>query len=507
MDYSRAALDPLNENAGLNEDDGIEGPAGRRAVFGVGGKLTTAPADGNINWNGVKGDTETGVSADVNFITDLCGAKADQTLPGFDDWQNLDYNFRDSADFADGVHGQVPVELTGPQVLLMLNPPPDLQLAKSVDKPAAIGGDTLNYTVTTTNLGPGVAVNVTVTDTLPDNSTQTRSLSNLNETASNEQKFTYLVPCTTTDGTVLTNRASVSGVSTFGFSDPALGNNTAQATTTIRAPRLTLAKIATAAVNAGEAITYTITYQNTGGAGATNVVITDTVPANVYYSQALDTGTGPKPTTVALNNDGTRTLTWQVGAVGATSGPQTIRYTARPTLLFVGGETLTNSARLEFKNANGCTYTPLTASASTTITVVPPTRNPQGHGFWGEHPELRTSEILARIQATDQRYDTNKDGALSSDEVTATLTPGGNQTKILAQHLLGTYFNLATRRINAGTKLDSKLTQGLGLADVEDAAKFAIQTLPLPVSAATRGRYTDATAVLDALNANRIEVY
>ena len=72
--------------------------------------------------------------------------------------------------------------------------------------------------------------------------------------------------------------------------------STASAQTTIHAPVLTLSKTATATVNAGEAIAYTITYANTGSGAAANVTITDTVPAGVYYSVALDQGAGPKPT-------------------------------------------------------------------------------------------------------------------------------------------------------------------------------------------------------------------
>ena len=37
-----------------------------------------------------------------------------------------------------------------------------------------------------------------------------------------------------------------------------------------------------------------MTFQNTGSAPASNVVITNTIPADVYYSQAIDQGTGPR---------------------------------------------------------------------------------------------------------------------------------------------------------------------------------------------------------------------
>jgi hypothetical protein len=241
------------------------------------------------------------------------------------------------------------------------------------------------------------------------------------------------------------------------------------------------------------------------------VTITDTLPAGVYYSTALDLGAGPKPGSVVLNADGSRTLTWNVGAVAGNSGSSSIQFTARPTLLALGGTTFTNNASLTFTDANGCTYPPVNASATTTITVVTPSRNPGTIGFWGEHPEFWSSELLARIQATDQRYDgidgSTPDGALSTAEVTFMFLPGGNQPKILQMQLLATYFNLADRRVNAGTLIRSKTAERLGLTNVRDAALFAIATLPLPVTNATKNQYSNATTVLDEINRNKSPVY
>jgi hypothetical protein len=152
-------------------------------------------------------------------------------------------------------------------------------------------------------------------------------------------------------------------------------------------------------------------------------------------------------------------------------------------------------------------YDTLRASASTSITVAPPTRDPHTLGFWRNHPEQWTAEILARIQVTDQRYDTNGDGALSSAEVQAMLAPGGNQPKVLKMQLLATYFSLATRRINAGTLISSKTASSRGLTSVRDAAIFAMDTLLLPVGKPNAARYDAATQVMDEINNNKSEVY
>ena len=88
-----------------------------------------------------------------------------------------------------------------------------------------------------------------------------------------------------------------------------------------------------------------------------------------------------------------------------------------------------------------------------------------------------------------------------------TFAPAGNQPRTLQQQMLALYFNLADRRVNAGTLVKSKLATKLGLANVRDVAIFGIDTLKLPVSNATKGRYSDATTVVEEVDRNRSPVY
>lgn len=89
------------------------------------------------------------------------------------------------------------------------------------------------------------------------------------------------------------------------------------------------------------------------------------------------------------------------------------------------------------------------------------------------------------------------------------LAPDGNMAAILEKQLIAAYFNLATRRFNAGTQLDphAKLVSQLGLTNVRDAVVYARETLLLPVTQANRSRYSDATTILDEINRNRFVVY
>ena len=193
------------------------------------------------------------------------------------------------------------------------------------------------------------------------------------------------------------------------------------------------------------------------------------------------------------------------------TGPKVIAFTARPTLLALGGTSFVNNVALDYQSTAGCVFAALHASGATTITVVPPSKDPLSQGYWSTHPTEWTSEIRARVQATDQRYDgrdgSASNGALSAAEVTAMFASGGNFPNSLEQQLLGTYLNLATRRINAGTAIASKTSTKLGLANVRGAALYATGTLLLPVTSATRAQYTDINAVLEDINQNKIEKY
>ncbi|QES17891.1 hypothetical protein DEJ46_01240 [Streptomyces venezuelae] len=206
---------------------------------------------------------------------------------------------------------------------------------------------------------------------------------------------------------------------------------------------------------------------NTGSGDASGVTVT--LPAGVYYSRALDLGTGPKPSSVTLNRDGTRTLVWNVGAVPANSGELRIVFTARPTLLALAGTTYTDTGSVSYRNAGGaCTFAPVTDSATTS---------------------------------------TDRDGALSVSEGTAAFNGSNAPKSILGKQLLTVYFNLATRRINAGTEIRSRTARSLGLDNVREAVIYAQDTLLLPVNSGTSPRYSGIIGVLDDVNANRIEVH
>jgi uncharacterized repeat protein (TIGR01451 family) len=85
-------------------------------------------------------------------------------------------------------------------------------------------------------------------------------------------------------------------------------------------PVLTISKSAPASIVSGQNLTYTLTYGNIGPSSATDVLITDTVPAGTTFVSA--TGGG------ALSSG---VVTWNIGALNAFVTGQTVSFTAAVT--------------------------------------------------------------------------------------------------------------------------------------------------------------------------------
>lgn len=100
------------------------------------------------------------------------------------------------------------------------------------------------------------------------------------------------------------------------------------------APGLTIGKSGPATVASGGQITYTITYGNTGGAGATGVVIRETLPAGTTFVSATGGGT-----------ESGGIVTWNVGSLGAGVTGQTVSFTVAVTA--TSGEVVNGNYTIE----------------------------------------------------------------------------------------------------------------------------------------------------------------
>jgi len=181
---------------------------------------------------------------------------------------------------------------------------PSITLTKSVDITSAPVGTELTYTINYSN-APGVSASTisTVTDTIPTNLTYVTgsvtgggayvgsparlvwNLGTVDANTSGTLTFKATINTGTSIGTTITNKAV--------FTNAEDTYKTSSVNTTVSAiPNFTLTK-SVDLVSAGPAdtLTYTIRYKNVGSAGATSVVLTDTVPANTTFISASNSGT------------------------------------------------------------------------------------------------------------------------------------------------------------------------------------------------------------------------
>jgi uncharacterized repeat protein (TIGR01451 family) len=209
-------------------------------------------------------------------------------------------------------------------------------------------GDTTQFLITLTNLGPNPATGIVVKDLLPSGlscgsgtvsqgSFATNkcewSVGNLAVDASATLVLTSTVSAA--NGTTLTNRASITAVDQ---PDPNAGNNTGSQILYIGASDLSLSKTAdNATPNVGDMVTFTITLTNNGINSVGGIEVTDQLPAGLTL---IETGIDAPSATQGSYDAGTGV--WTVGTVGY---PGSATLTLKGTVdEGTGGTTLTNQA-------------------------------------------------------------------------------------------------------------------------------------------------------------------
>jgi len=276
-------------------------------------------------------------------------------------------------DYQDGYGNQYPQVQASDSVTINQ---PNIVLSKTDGVSTAAPGQTLTYTLTFTNTGPGAAHNIVISDTLPPGvSYQSCSLGSLagscsesggtvNFTLTNplaagaSASVTITVQVTTSGPATLINSATLTYTDSANNARPPV---TATDTTTVPAqPNIVLSKtdgVSTAAP--GQTLTYTLTFTNTGPGAAHNIVISDTLPSGVsYQSCSLGSLAG------SCSESGgtvTFTLTNPLAAGASASVTITVQVTTS------GPTTLTNTATLNYTDSGGNARTPVTSSDTTRI--------------------------------------------------------------------------------------------------------------------------------------------
>ncbi len=248
----------------------------------------------------------------------------------------------------------------------------NLTISKTDGGISVAPGDTIAYTIRYTNTGNIGVTNVTITDTIPTNTTFNAGASDsrwvcgggncianvgtTNGNASSSIVIAFAVNSSLPSGTTtITNTARLGDDGANG-AEANPNDNTAQDTTPINAaPILQIAK-SDGGVTAtpGGNIVYTITFTNTGNIGAANVTISDTLPANTGFVGASDGGTFASGR-----------VTWNVGALAMSASGTRVITVSVNTPLPAGALTITNTAAITSTEIS----TPITGVDTTPVNV------------------------------------------------------------------------------------------------------------------------------------------
>ena len=222
-----------------------------------------------------------------------------------------------------------------------------LSITKTASSATVTAGNDITYTVRITNTGPSNASTILLTDTLPVTVTGvtsttsgglvcsgttpvTCSLSSLAVNGSAVLTLTGTVNPAAVHNSSLVNSASVTAAE-------ATSAQTAQTTTTVqRSVALGIGKTATPnPAIAGSLIAYTVYITNTGPSLASNVQLTDTLPAGLTGITSSATG--------GLSCSGTTNITCSVSTL-AVNGSATLTITGTVSAGTANGATLVNTA-------------------------------------------------------------------------------------------------------------------------------------------------------------------
>jgi uncharacterized repeat protein (TIGR01451 family) len=183
---------------------------------------------------------------------------------------------------------------------LVSTPEPDISVTKVADDTTISAGDEAGFTITVTNNGPGVAHDVSLTDTLPSGvawledpdvaacSIVAGVLScDFGDLAEGTSVSVHISGTTDpADCGTLTNTATVSA-SNEAADGP--DNNSATATVTVDCPDIEVVKTADeGTIDAGDTAAFTIVVTNNGPGTATDVTLSDPLPAGIAWTEDSD---------------------------------------------------------------------------------------------------------------------------------------------------------------------------------------------------------------------------
>jgi uncharacterized repeat protein (TIGR01451 family) len=247
--------------------------------------------------------------------------------------------------------GPAHTQVAGGAVVNWIGQTADLSVSQLRAPNVVFVGNNVTYTVTVTNTGPNAANGVTLTDTLPAGApliSATPSQGscavapgvvtcNVGALASGGSSATVAIAVAANTVGTLQNTAAVSSAT----ADPVAANNVSTDTTTVQSALAADVSISKSHVPlqpvVGQNLTYVVTVTNNGPATATQVVMTDTLPASVTFVSVSD----PNCSRIGV------TVTCPVNSL-ANGASATFSITVTPTV----AEPVTNNATVSAAQAD-----------------------------------------------------------------------------------------------------------------------------------------------------------
>ncbi len=311
---------------------------------------------------------------------------------------------------------------------------PNLTLSKDDGNSAADAGQVVVYHLDYANTGNIEATGVTLTETVPTNTTFDAANSTAGWSCSDGAAAG--TTCTFDVGTVLaggsgtvdfavqvdnplpagvteiSNTASIADDGNHGPESTTTDNEDSDTTPVAAAPDLSITKDdGVEVVASGSQLTYTLTVTNHGTQHATQVVITDTIPDHTTFVSASNGGT---------YDDTTRTVTWPT--LDHLNVGETVTYTVTVTVddpLAAGATAITNRAEVQDDGTNGSDLDPTDNVAVDVDSVTAGSKS---------------------YQSSNQTFTTDPDtavGEILTYEVTLTVPAGRTLSNVTLTDILG----------------------------------------------------------------------
>jgi len=276
------------------------------------------------------------------------------------------------------------------------NPVPNIAVVKSVSPAsgtAVFPGSTLTYTLTATNSGSGTGTDA-ITDGVPTNTTLVAgsvacgsppsgascSVTSSSGTpgwsvtlpADTSMTVTFQVKINATDTATITN---------FGtFTGPGCTSSSACSTNTVNNPVIVLTVVKSSqpasgsTVALGATVTYSLALSNAGSGAATDVTVSDTVPAGASYVTGSASCGGAPGCTASETGGAGGTVTWTgltVAADTMNAVTLTFQVTINPT--DTNGQVISNFGTFTNEGTPNCTTSTCNTNTVTLTVVVPAT--------------------------------------------------------------------------------------------------------------------------------------